>query len=231
MTVGQVDRLIKASDVLFLLLIAFGFYAINDWSISRNYPALSWASFGLACSWVFARYVFFGTLIPFVKPTNRLNPEDEINDEKASSETPEPIDEDHDDSAEKAPTWKYITAWLIASVLGNLISHLGAIVIAKEIRPRGNEWMAWAFASDVIVVSVVFITIYSLFSSLNMKRVMPWIYTLGFLGVCTTIGQTALQMDRLGSNQPLFLFASVTFASYLVSVLTIRYYFSMKGRL
>ena len=46
-----------------------------------------------------------------------------------------------------------------------------------------------------------------------------------------TYGQTALQMDRLGSNQPLFLFASVTFASYLVSVLTIRYYFSMKGRL
>ena len=66
-----------------------------------------------------------------------------------------------------------------------------------------------------------------MFKSLNLKKVMIYIYILGGLGLCAAMGQTIALYKALEIILPSTYFI-VSIISFVISVLIIRFYYKSK---
>ena len=88
---------------------------------------------------------------------------------------------------------KYVGAWLLAGVTGSILARIADSVLTSVMvsdLSDMNTYFIVGAAVNVAIVSGSFIFIYNLFKSLNIRKVMIYLYVLGGLGVLAGMGQT-----------------------------------------
>ena len=124
---------------------------------------------------------------------------------------------------------KYIGAWLLAGFITTVLSRIADTVIANTmVNDLGdlNAYFIVVAAVTIPIISGSFIFVYNLFKSLNVRKVMIYLYILGGLGALANIGITAGLYQSMGVDLSIY-FLSVII-SVLVSVLLIRNYYIKK---
>mgnify|MGYP006438432735 FL=1 len=114
----------------------------------------------------------------------------------------------------------YIGAWLLAGFTGNVLSQIVDTVLANAMvndLSDLNSYFVTGAAVSIPIVSGSFILIYNLFKSLNVKKVMIYLYVLGGLGALANIGVTA------GAYQSMEIDLTVYFLSSIISVIVSLY--------
>jgi hypothetical protein len=136
-------------------------------------------------------------------------------------------------SIKKPSTWLYIAAWVVASTLGAIVStlvdHLMAAMILKS-RDDFDLYFFVAPLSQFFATLLIWISIYSLFRSLNISRVMPFIWVLGSLGVMVNVGRTYSEFEKASLTVPGVYFVSVI-TGFGAFVLLFRSFFKARARL
>jgi len=132
---------------------------------------------------------------------------------------------------------RYILAWTVASlstlvpltILGIAIPIALDLAYGPAMTDENVLWFLLLEASvQVAVWLFVWILVYSLFKSLKIRLVMPWLWGVGLLGVALNLLKTfeaEAQQSQLAIMFPLHLFC-------LVSAVKIsQIYFKLVGRL
>lgn len=125
------------------------------------------------------------------------------------------------------PTWKYILVWILASILGNIFAKGLSSAIYSGMRSTNDvlEVMFFAIPAEVAAVGLVIIIVYSVFSSLDMSSVFPWIVGLSIFGLL-------LDMLMLSSFDFAFGWVFAYQAACIAAMLFgIRAFFKSRGRL
>ena len=89
-----------------------------------------------------------------------------------------------------------------------------------------NAYFIVGAAVSVLIISGSFIFTYNLFKSLNVKKVMIYIYILGGLGALANIGMTAGVYRGMGVD--LTVYFLTTIIAVIASVYLIRNYYIKK---
>ena len=124
---------------------------------------------------------------------------------------------------------KYIGAWLLAGIIANILSMIADTVIANAIvNDLGdlNAYFIVGAAVSIPIISGSFIFVYNLFKSLNVRKVMIYLYILGGLGALANIGKTAGTYQSMGVDLSIYFLSAII--SVVVSVLLIRNYYIKK---
>ena len=95
-----------------------------------------------------------------------------------------------------APRWKYILAFVLASVLTNFLAVLVDVGMSRGMK-SGEAQTALLYMPFIgVAVSLgVWAGVLKLFSSLIPARMFPWIATLGLLGTAVSVGRLHSQME------------------------------------
>lgn len=115
-----------------------------------------------------------------------------IGNEKRSTvyKSPSVADSNIDSENDCPPIWKYIVAWVLAGVLVTISSIIiGAVPFVSE-DTVNKIWLnaTIGFSLDSIISGAIIAFIYSMFSSLKMSSVFPWLIGASFFGQFLTIG-------------------------------------------
>ena len=131
---------------------------------------------------------------------------------------------------EKPRTYKYILAWIIASLMSNILIRIMDFMLSDIMVSDESDFNLYFIISGLLCIPIIsgsFIFIYNMFKSLNLKKVMIYIYILGGLGLCAAMGQTITIYKNLGIVLPNTFFI-VSIFSFIISVLIIRFYYKSK---
>ena len=131
---------------------------------------------------------------------------------------------------EKPRTYKYILAWIIASLMSNILIRIMDFLLSDIMISDGSDFNLYFIISGLLCIPIIsgsFIFIYNMFKSLNLKKVMIYIYILGGLGLCAAMGQTIALYKALEIILPSTYFI-VSIISFVISVLIIRFYYKSK---
>ena len=131
---------------------------------------------------------------------------------------------------EKPKTYKYILAWVIASVVSNILIRIIDMILSVSIVSNESDLILYFIISALLSIPIFsgsFIVIYNLFKSLNINKVMIYIYILGGLALCASTIQTLAIFNNVGIVLPVIIFTTSAF-SFIISVLIIRFYFKSK---
>ena len=93
---------------------------------------------------------------------------------------------------EKPRTYKYILAWIIASLMSNILIRIMDFLLSDIMISDGSDFNLYFIISGLLCIPIIsgsFIFIYNMFNSLNLKKVMIYIYILGGLGLCAAMGK------------------------------------------
>ena len=88
---------------------------------------------------------------------------------------------------------KYIGAWLLAGVTSSILARVADTVLGNVMVNDLSDLNAYFIVGAAVNVAIVFgsfIFIYNLFKSLNIRKVMIYLYVLGGLGMLAGMGQT-----------------------------------------
>ena len=124
---------------------------------------------------------------------------------------------------------KYVGAWLLAAFISNILARIVDAVLANTMVNDQNDLNAYFIvgaAVSVLIISGSFIFTYNLFKSLNVKKVMIYIYILGGLGALANIGMTAGVYRGMGVD--LTVYFLTTIIAVIASVYLIRNYYIKK---
>lgn len=124
---------------------------------------------------------------------------------------------------------KYVGAWLLAAFISNILARIVDAVLANTMVNDQNDLNAYFIvgaAVSVLIISGSFIFTYNLFKSLNVKKVMIYIYILGGLGALANIGMTAGVYRGMGVD--LTVYFLTTIIAVIASVYLIRNYYIRK---
>lgn len=136
-------------------------------------------------------------------------------------------------SASKPSAWLYIAAWIVAAILSTIASVLVDLVLASTLVKSRDDLDLYCLIGPLLQYFsslLVWIWIYSLFRSLNISRVLPFLWALGGIGVALNIGRTANEFERARlALPPIYLFSAVL--GFIVFVILFRYFFKARGRL
>ena len=124
---------------------------------------------------------------------------------------------------------KYIGAWLLAGFISNILIRIADAVIANAMVSDLSDLNAYfvvGAAVSVPIMSGSFIFVYNLFKSLNVRKVMIYLYILGGLGALASIGATAGTYQSMGVDLSIYFLSAIL--SVVVSVLLIRNYYIKK---
>jgi len=89
-------------------------------------------------------------------------------------------------SAKRPSAWSYVAAWVVASILTAITSTIIDAALAGLIVKSRDDLDLYCLVVPVIqffAALLVWIGIYTLFASLNISRVIPFLWGLGALGV------------------------------------------------
>lgn len=128
-------------------------------------------------------------------------------------------------------TLKYIGAWIIAAFLSNILQKLSDLILSDMLVKGANDltfYFIMNSLASIIIVSGCFIVIYNLFNSLNIKKVMIYIYSIGGFGTILNLFVTSQSFSSLNLNVNLNIYYISSIISFLVSVYIIRGYFIKK---
>ena len=131
---------------------------------------------------------------------------------------------------EKPRTYKYILAWIIASLMSNILIRIMDFMLSDIMISDESDFNLYFIISGLLCIPIIsgsFIFIYNMFKSLNLKKVMIYIYILGGLGLCAAMGQTIALYKALEIILPSTYFI-VSIISFVISVLIIRFYYKSK---
>lgn len=116
---------------------------------------------------------------------------------------------DSEPKFEKQSVWKYILAWFVmgffATVGGGAIGFLGGMYVAEATSLQGvNARLASiTLISAPISILAFYLTYRKIFTSLDPKRVLIWIYALGSIGFLAELGSAMAEFDdAFGGNVP-----------------------------
>ena len=124
---------------------------------------------------------------------------------------------------------KYVGAWLLAAFMSNILARIVDAVLANTMvndLTDLNAYFIVGAAVSVLIISGSFIFTYNLFKSLNVKKVMIYIYILGGLGALANIGMTAGVYRGMGVD--LTVYFLTTIIAVIASVYLIRNYYIRK---
>ena len=124
---------------------------------------------------------------------------------------------------------KYIGAWLLAGFITNILVRIVDTVIANAMVSDLSDLNAYFIVGAAISIPIMsgsFIFVYNLFKSLNVRKVMIYLYILGGLGALANIGATAGTYQSMGVDLSIFFLSAII--SVVVSVLLIRNYYIKK---
>lgn len=121
---------------------------------------------------------------------------------------------------------KYIGAWFLAGILSNILQRILDTILANALVSDLEDLNIYFLVGAVLTVPILsgaFILVYNYFSSLNMKKVMIYVYVLGGLGTLANFGIASSIYEPLGVD--LTNFYLVYTISFLVYVYIVRSYF------
>ena len=124
---------------------------------------------------------------------------------------------------------KYIGAWLLAGFIANILNRIADTIIVNAMGNDLDDLNAYFIVVAAVTIPIMsgsFIFVYNLFKSLNVRKVMVYLYILGGLGALANIGITAGIYRSMGVDLNIY-FLSVTI-SMAVAVLLIRNYYIKK---
>tara|TARA_Y100000022_G_C13072207_1_gene293916 strand:+ start:121 stop:537 length:417 start_codon:yes stop_codon:yes gene_type:complete len=124
---------------------------------------------------------------------------------------------------------KYIGAWLLTGIIASILGRIADTVIANAmVNDLGdlNAYFIVVAAVSIPIMSGSFIFVYNLFKSLNVRKVMIYLYILGGLGALANIGKTAGTYQGMGVDLSIYFLSAII--SVVVSVLLIRNYYIKK---
>ena len=102
----------------------------------------------------------------------------------------------------KAGKSKYVVAWLLMWVLQKiLVIFIEAIVKLSNIDPISlikYLWLMDAFILTLSTISIFYLVYFKIFKTLDAKKVLIYIYTLGSIGVLYSIGKTVVNFEEIG---------------------------------
>ena len=127
---------------------------------------------------------------------------------------------------------KYIGAWLLAGVTSSILARVADTVLGNVMVNDLSDLNAYFIvgaAVNVAIVSGSFIFIYNLFKSLNIRKVMIYLYVLGGLGVLIGMGQTLGIYRDLGVDLTVY-FLSTIIATVATFILIRTYYIGKPDR-
>ncbi|MDB4831833.1 hypothetical protein OAH28_04040 [Hyphomicrobiales bacterium] len=131
---------------------------------------------------------------------------------------------------EKPKTYKYILAWVIASIVSNILIRIIDMILSVSIVSNESDLILYFIISGLLSIPIFsgsFIVIYNLFKSLNINKVMIYIYILGGLGLFASMIQTLAIFNNVGIVLPVIIVTASIF-SFIISVLIIRFYYKSK---
>ena len=95
--------------------------------------------------------------------------------------------------------WKYLLAFVLASVITNLLSVAVDIGMSRGMSAaEAQTALLYMPFIGVALALAVWAGVLKLFSSLNLAKMFPWIATLGFLGTAASVGRLHEQMKWVG---------------------------------
>jgi len=137
------------------------------------------------------------------------------------------------DSETPAPLAQQITAFLTAVVLSKVamtVFEAGATSAIVQTRDDiGNAMTVVPFLAHLVGL-VVWIVVYTMFASVPVKKVIPWLWAIGGIHVAISIMLTANSLARFNLQPPIGYYVSVT-AGMIALILLFQAWFVKKGRI
>lgn len=128
---------------------------------------------------------------------------------------------------ETTSRWKYVGVWLLAAFLGNIASKLLIHFVYSGARSRDDviSAMAIGIPLEAVAVGIIFVAVYSAFSSLDMSVVFPWMIGLVSLGTVINLAGAATAGFLPGW---IYIYQITCTAAMLFGI---RAFFKAKGRM
>ena len=136
---------------------------------------------------------------------------------------------DQNISENKPSTFKYILAWFLAGLVSNILLRIMDTVVADLLVSDLEDFNIYFIVIAVLTVPIIsgsFILIYNLFSTLNIKKVMIYIYILGGFGTLVNFGMVSNIYAPLGVDLSVYYISSIS--AFIASVYIIRSYYIKK---
>ncbi|MFN4129376.1 MAG: hypothetical protein ACK4GC_06130 [Paracoccaceae bacterium] len=123
--------------------------------------------------------------------------------------------------------WKYVGVWLLAAILGNVASRIisAAIYSGAQTLDDVIRGMMIGIPLEALAVGGAVIAVYSMFSTLNMSSVFPWM--VGLISIGVLINLAVLASSGLAPGW-VFIYQ---IACTVAMLFGIREFFKSKGRI
>ena len=124
---------------------------------------------------------------------------------------------------------KYIGAWLLAGLTSNILVRVADTVVANAIVRDLSDLNAYFIVISAVSVPIVsgsFIFIYNLFKSLNIRKVMIYLYVLGGLGMLVGMASTVGVYRDLGVDLTVYFLSTII--AIVAAIYVIRSYYIKK---
>lgn len=121
---------------------------------------------------------------------------------------------------------KYIGAWFLAGLLSNILQKISDAILSNTVVSDINDLNLYFILGALITIPILsgsFILVYKLFKTLNIKKVMMYIYVLGGLGILLNFSVVTGIYSNMNVDLTIFYVSYI--AAFAVSVYLIRSYF------
>lgn len=118
---------------------------------------------------------------------------------------------------------KYIAAWILVALVGNVLSFLGASFALAFSGSLESAFEISAFSTLIVFMGISWIVYAKLFPSLEIKKVMGWYYVLGTFGVLSSMGRIGMSIKDAGGDPVFGMYMNLI--SWGLYLLLFRHYF------
>jgi hypothetical protein len=136
------------------------------------------------------------------------------------------------------PTWKYLLAWFLMGILHKIYSAIYTAVVFPK-APTGEAELRSLLELSLLIdplsqliaiVGIFYLVYFMLFTSLNAKKVLPWLYVLIPIGTLAMIGRTMNEIEPIKNllpanftqNYAIFSLLASAVALYIIRKLTLK---------
>lgn len=129
--------------------------------------------------------------------------------------------------------WLYIGTWVGAGFASRIVGTILDYVLAEAMVTETGGLEFYLIVSSVIIgaaTAACWIGVYNLVPTLNLNKVMPWIWILGGISNLVGAGRTITEYQSFGLEMPP-IFIPTVIVAYLIWALGFRFWFKRKGRI
>ncbi|MFL2813149.1 MAG: SHOCT domain-containing protein [Candidatus Puniceispirillales bacterium] len=129
----------------------------------------------------------------------------------------------------------YIVAWIIASLVNAIITETISLILFDILVQQEDDYTTYLFILTVvntIVSAGVFVTIYSYFIKIIIRKVIIWLWGLGLLGTIINSASAWQSFYFIDKNNPVLdVIIPFNVIGFIVLVLLFIQYFKWNSRL